>query len=78
MGQSVWLDFISREMLHSSEPARMGGAGEVCGLTPKPAIFEKAIASGGEYAADIAAARGSADAKAVYERLAMKLKAPAA
>lgn len=72
LGQSLWLDFIKRDLLESGALARLVAAGEVTGMTSNPAIFEKAIA-GAEYDALLAqAARDGADTKTVYERLAVR------
>jgi len=53
-GQSVWQDDISRQMLESGEIARAISETGIRGLTSNPTIFEKAIASGTAYDADIA------------------------
>src|SRR3984893_9301818 len=52
-GQSVWLDFISRELVTSRELERLMREGRVTGLTSNPTIFEKAIAEGSDYDAQI-------------------------
>jgi transaldolase len=49
LGQSVWVDFISREALQSGELARMVRDDSVVGLTSNPTIFQKAIAAGDAY-----------------------------
>jgi transaldolase/glucose-6-phosphate isomerase len=49
LGQSPWIDFITRDLLRSGKLARMVRAGEVTGLTSNPTIFEQAIAKGAEY-----------------------------
>ncbi|MFN2451291.1 MAG: bifunctional transaldolase/phosoglucose isomerase [Candidatus Dormibacteria bacterium] len=48
-GQSVWLDFISRELVTTDELHRLVEDSNVAGLTSNPTIFEKAIAEGGSY-----------------------------
>ena len=48
-GQSVWLDFIQREIITSGELKRMVTQDGLRGVTSNPAIFEKAVASGTEY-----------------------------
>ncbi len=48
-GQSVWLDFIRRQLLASGELRRMVEEGLVSGLTSNPTIFEKAIAGSSDY-----------------------------
>jgi transaldolase len=47
LGQSIWLDNITREMLDSGQLQRYIDDYSVTGLTSNPAIFDKAIASGG-------------------------------
>src|ERR1700730_6620685 len=48
-GQSIWLDYISRELLTSGELARMIAEDNVTGMTSNPTIFQKAIADGTQY-----------------------------
>ena len=49
LGQSVWIDFLSRDMLHSGELARMMREDAVVGVTSNPTIFQKAISAGDAY-----------------------------
>jgi transaldolase len=49
LGQSVWIDFLSRDMIHGGELARMMREDAVVGVTTNPTIFEKAIAAGDAY-----------------------------
>ena len=53
LGQSVWLDYISRAILDNGELARMVSEGWVTGLTSNPSIFEKAIAGSNDYDAEL-------------------------
>jgi transaldolase len=48
-GQSVWIDYLSRDLLHSGELARMMKADAVVGVTSNPTIFQKAISAGNAY-----------------------------
>lgn len=48
-GQSVWLDYIRRDMLESGEFARLVREDWVWGVTTNPSILERAIASSDEY-----------------------------
>jgi transaldolase len=48
-GQSVWIDLLSRELVHSGELQRLRDEDAVTGLTSNPTIFQKAIAGGGAY-----------------------------
>ena len=49
LGQSIWIDFLSRDMLHSGELARMMKEDAVVGVTSNPTIFQKAISAGDVY-----------------------------
>ena len=49
VGQSVWLDFISRALLASGELERLVAADGVSGVTSNPTIFQKAMAAGTDY-----------------------------
>ena len=46
LGQRIWLDNITREMLHNGTLARYIAELSVTGLTSNPTIFEHAIGSG--------------------------------
>jgi transaldolase len=46
VGQSVWVDFLSREALRDGTIERLMREDAVVGLTSNPTIFEKAIADG--------------------------------
>src|SRR5437588_8316121 len=48
-GQSVWIDFLSRQLLHEGELARMMKEDAVVGVTSNPTIFQKAISQGTAY-----------------------------
>ncbi len=52
-GQSVWLDYISRDLLTSGELRRMIAEDNVTGMTSNPTIFQKAIADGSTYDSQI-------------------------
>jgi transaldolase len=49
LGQSVWLDYIRRDLLCSAEFARLLDEDGLRGMTSNPTIFEKAIAGSGDY-----------------------------
>lgn len=53
VGQSPWYDFITRDLVHSGELARLIREDGLLGMTSNPTIFEKAIASSDGYDADI-------------------------
>jgi transaldolase len=48
-GQSVWIDYLSRDMLEEGELARMMREDAVVGVTSNPTIFQKAISHGERY-----------------------------
>src|SRR4249919_333638 len=54
LGQSLWLDNITRDLLESSTLARYIAELSVTGLTSNPTIFEHAIGQGDLYDAAIA------------------------
>jgi len=49
LGQSVWIDFLSRQMLQSGKLERMMEEDAVVGVTSNPTIFQKAISEGDLY-----------------------------
>ena len=49
LGQSVWIDYLSRDMLRSGELARLHEDDAVVGVTSNPTIFQKAISAGDAY-----------------------------
>ena len=55
-GQSIWLDFIDRTMLVNGELARRIRDDALTGMTSNPTIFEKALAEGTAYDAQLTAA----------------------
>jgi transaldolase len=55
LGQSLWLDSITRTLLRSGTLARYVAELSVTGLTSNPTIFEHATGAGSDYDASIAA-----------------------
>src|SRR3954468_20360899 len=49
LGQSVWVDTLSREMIESGELERLIEEDAVVGVTSNPSIFQKAFESGDSY-----------------------------
>jgi transaldolase len=49
LGQSVWIDYLSRDLLTSGKLARMMEEDAVVGVTSNPTIFQKAISQGSAY-----------------------------
>src|SRR4026208_131603 len=48
-GVSVWLDYLSRDILENGKLARMMDEDAVVGVTSNPTIFQKAISEGDAY-----------------------------
>lgn len=72
-GQSIWLDFIDREIIKSGKLKQLIDEDGVRGLTSNPAIFEKAISSSADYDADIAElSKENLSNEAIFYRLAVK------
>ena len=55
-GQSIWLDFIERKLLSGGELERRIRDDALSGMTSNPTIFEKALAEGSSYDAQLAEA----------------------
>ena len=49
LGQSIWSDYLSRDLLHSGRLAQMMDEDAVTGVTSNPTIFQKAISQGNAY-----------------------------
>jgi transaldolase len=49
LGQSVWIDYLSRDLLRTGELERMMREDAVVGVTSNPTIFQKAISQGDAY-----------------------------
>lgn len=70
LGQSVWLDNLSRALLHEGALARLIAEDGITGVTSNPAIFHKAVETSPQYQADLARLRQSeADPERRYESL---------
>ena len=48
-GQSVWIDYLSRDLIETGELKRMMEEDAVVGVTSNPTIFQKAISHGNAY-----------------------------
>ena len=49
IGQSVWLDNLSRKLIRSGELKRLIEEDGVSGITSNPTIFQKAISGSTDY-----------------------------
>jgi transaldolase len=73
LGQSVWIDYLSREMLQTGELERMMRDDAVVGVTSNPTIFQKAISQGERYDEQIRAFLDElGEPKEIFWRLAEK------
>ncbi|GAB4479880.1 MAG: hypothetical protein Kow00124_26020 [Anaerolineae bacterium] len=71
LGQSLWYDNISRDLLQSGAIRAVIDEG-ITGLTSNPSIFQKAIKGGSAYDSQIAQLiKTTRDPKAIYEALAI-------
>jgi len=73
-GQSVWLDYIRRDLMTSGELKRLIDEDGLRGMTSNPAIFEKAITGSTLYTdlLNSLRSRSDLDAKGRYEILAIR------
>jgi len=70
LGTSVWLDDISRQMLHAGDLRRLIEEDGLQGMTSNPSIFQKAISHGAEYDTDVQLMVGEGDGvDAIYQAL---------
>ncbi|HEX8724189.1 MAG TPA: transaldolase [Gemmatimonadaceae bacterium] len=69
-GQSIWLDFIERGMLHDGGLQRRIADDVLTGMTSNPTIFEKALAEGDVYDAQIRESAGGLSAGQLFELIA--------
>ncbi len=75
LGQSIWLDFISRQLLDAGGLHKLVEEDGLGGVTSNPSIFEKSIREGSEYAvalSDMRRRRPGATAFELYEALVIK------
>src|SRR3954468_21687978 len=72
LGQSVWIDSLSRDMIDSGELERLIEEDAVVGVTTNPSIFQKAPASGDAYDEEMREVMdGEDDDKEVFFKLAV-------
>jgi len=73
LGQSAWLDFISRRFIDDGSLAALIEAREIQGVTSNPVIFKTAVASSADYDAQIARLCAvHRDPVRLYEQLAIR------
>ncbi len=72
LGQSLWLDNLSRSLIHDGTLAKLIAEDGISGVTSNPSIFQKALANSPYYADDLMRLRVSEpDAERRYEALAI-------
>jgi transaldolase len=72
-GQSVWIDYLSRDLLETGELKRMMKEDAVVGVTSNPTIFQKAISQGSRYDAQLKELlEHEQDAKEIFLHLAVR------
>ena len=72
-GQSVWLDYMQRQLITSGELQRLIDEDGLRGMTSNPAIFEKAITGSTDYLETLRGLAGrNLDAMGIYEQLAIR------
>jgi transaldolase len=74
IGQSFWLDNLSRDLIHSGELKRLIQEDGVTGITSNPTIFQKAISGSKDYDASIQSmlGKGIRDEKELFLGLAIE------
>ena len=72
-GQSVWIDYLSRDLVQSGELKRLMDEDAVVGVTSNPTIFQKAISQGNAYDAQLKELlEQDDDAKEIFLQLAVR------
>lgn len=69
-GQSLWLDYIDRVMLGNGDLARRIREDALTGMTSNPTIFEKALAEGAAYDAQLRTIPATASDREAFEAVA--------
>jgi transaldolase len=73
LGQSIWLDYIRRDLITSGELRRLIEEDGLRGMTSNPSIFEKAIAGSQDYDEDVRVmALEGKSVKSIYEALSQR------
>jgi transaldolase len=67
LGQSVWIDFLSRDLLDTRTLERMTTDDAVCGVTSNPTIFQKAMSEGTRYDGQLRELNGSEPRDVFFE-----------
>ncbi|MBE9169769.1 transaldolase [Pleurocapsales cyanobacterium LEGE 06147] len=69
-GQSIWMDYLDRDLIETGELKKMIETRGLCGVTSNPNIFDKAVTGSNRYDADIEAGiKAGKSIKEIYESL---------
>jgi len=72
-GQSVWIDYLSRDLVQSGELARLMHDDAIVGVTSNPTIFQEAMSAGNGYDDQLSEEVGETDdPKEIFIRLAAR------
>src|SRR5438046_1292430 len=71
LGQNVWIDYLSRDLLETGELERKMRDDAIVGVTSNPTIFQKAISQGERYDEQLkeVLAAGETDPKEIFLQL---------
>jgi transaldolase len=72
LGQSPWIDYLSRDLVHGGELQGLISGHGIVGVTSNPTIFQKAISVGTSYDEQLAGLSGEPDPKEVFLQLAVR------
>ena len=73
LGQSIWLDYIQRQLVTSDELRNLIEVDGVSGITSNPSIFLQAVAGSSHYEGDIRSmALSGRSVEAIYDALSVK------
>src|ERR1700712_1291993 len=71
--QSIWLDFIDRQIMRSGKLQQLIAEDGIRGVTSNPAIFEQAISASADYDEDIlSTAKTNSDPEEIFFQLAIR------
>lgn len=73
LGQSIWLDFFSRDVMNSGNLQKWIDEDQLAGITSNPSIFEKALSEGNDYDEDVQKfAQEDSDLESIFFKFAVK------
>ena len=72
LGQSLWLDYIRRDLIENGELLRLVEEDGIRGVTSNPSIFQSAISSSDLYSPDIRQmAQAGWSAESIFDQIAI-------